>query len=246
MVKFALLVGINYRNTSNELHGCINDIHVMKDYLISKRGYQADNITLLTEDQSLPYRPTCSNILREFERLILRSPPAEELFFHYSGHGSYVVDRNGDEADGRDETIVPLDYDSAGMITDDKLHTYLERLSPSCQLYCLFDCCHSGTILDLKYLYRGGRENVTENKSSRLTGNIIMISGCKDDQTSADAMISGKWSGAMTAAFTACIKDDITCDTLLRNMREYLKKGGYEQIPQLCCTTEVTADRRLY
>ena len=32
------------------------------------------------------------------------------LFMHYSGHGGSMKDDNGDEADGMDETMVPVDY----------------------------------------------------------------------------------------------------------------------------------------
>ena len=45
--------------------------------------------------------------------------PGDYLFFHYSGHGGQQADKDGDEADGKDETLVPLDYQTAGQITDD-------------------------------------------------------------------------------------------------------------------------------
>ena len=34
----------------------------------------------------------------------------DNLFMHYSGHGGSMRDDNGDEKDGMDETLVPLDY----------------------------------------------------------------------------------------------------------------------------------------
>ncbi len=34
----------------------------------------------------------------------------DNLFMHYSGHGGNMRDDNGDEKDGMDETLVPLDY----------------------------------------------------------------------------------------------------------------------------------------
>ena len=43
MSKFALLVGINYYNTNYQLYGCINDVIMMRKYLIEKRGYLNEN-----------------------------------------------------------------------------------------------------------------------------------------------------------------------------------------------------------
>lgn len=241
--KFALLVGINYRGTRSALRGCINDVHTMKEHLLTKRGYDAKNIIVLTEDENK--KPTSANILHELSLLILKSHThnAQELWFHYSGHGSRTRDLNGDEDDGFDETLVPLDYSTSGMITDDKIHDYLEHLPSTCKMYCIMDCCHSGTILDLKYQYKGNGKNGVENVASKLKGNIVMISGCRDIETSADARITGKWCGAMTTSYVNCIKDDISCEDLLEAMRTYLSKSKYTQYPQLCSSEPITNAR---
>ena len=236
MTKYALLVGINYKGTSQALKGCINDVKNMKSYLVSKRGYKPENIVVLTEEETK--KPTCNNIKHELSKLILRShtQEADELWLHYAGHGYYTVDRDGDEDDGKDETIVPLDFKKNGMITDDELHDYLEHLPQKCRMYCIFDCCHSGTILDLKYQYKGNSKNHIESPNPPIKGNVIMVSGCMDTQTSADTKLNGKWCGAMTTSYINCIKDDITCENLLNNMRTFLKKKGYSQYPQMCAS----------
>lgn len=45
------------------------------------------------------------------------------FFFHFSGHGGRIKDTNGDEDDGYDETIYPVDHDryqgESGQIVDD-------------------------------------------------------------------------------------------------------------------------------
>lgn len=38
-----------------------------------------------------------------------------------AGHGGSVADKDGDEADNKDETMVPVDYKSSGQITDDEI-----------------------------------------------------------------------------------------------------------------------------
>lgn len=238
--KLALLIGLNYSGTSSALRGCENDIVNIRQYLVKKRGYCEENIVMLTE--KTVKKGTGLNIMHELGTLIVMAhvKEAKEVFFHYSGHGSYTIDFNGDEGDGKDETIIPLDYDKVGMITDDQLHDYVVNLPKSCRMLCLFDCCHSGTILDLKWRYEGDFKNYIENKASRVNSNIVMLSGCKDDQTSADALINGKWAGAMTTAFLECIDSSNTWEQLLGNMRLYLKKNNYTQYPRLCSSLPIS------
>ena len=61
-MKKALLIGINYVGTENELNGCINDVKNMKTMLIDKLGYKSQNITMLTDETTK--KPTKSNILK--------------------------------------------------------------------------------------------------------------------------------------------------------------------------------------
>lgn len=240
MGKFALLVGINYRGTQCQLNGCINDVANMKSFLQDHASITEDAMVIMTEDSKL--LPTRKNIIDQLQATICNinclaeQSESSELWVHYSGHGSNIKDINGDEIDGRDETIVPLDYNTSGLITDDLLHNIFSELTPLCRVVCIFDCCHSGTILDLKYRY-DPTGVIVENKESCISSNITMISGCQDVQTSADAWINNTWAGAMTAAFIDSMKNyTYTCNyiELLTGMRIYLKQNGYSQIPQLC------------
>ena len=56
--------------------------------------------------------------------------PNDSLFFHYSGHGSQVKDKSGDEDDNQDEVIIPLDFESAGVISDDVLKALISKKLP--------------------------------------------------------------------------------------------------------------------
>lgn len=240
--KLALLIGINYTGSDNELKGCINDVYRIKDFLISKCGYLENNIKMLTDETDK--KPTAMNILNEIGNLIIAGyyNKSKELFIHYSGHGSYVKDTSGDELDNQDEALVPIDFNTAGFITDDLLHDYFVYLPADCKCICLFDCCHSGTILDLKYRYVKEGDNIIENEKSKIESDVILISGCKDVQTSADAFMDGKWAGAMTNAFLDTMEKynyNITCFHLLKTMHDFMKEKGYEQIPQICSTKKV-------
>jgi hypothetical protein len=244
--KKALLVGINYINTPYELTGCIDDTNRMKD-LLSSYGFNDFKIlTDLTDS-----KPTKANILNQFKNLIINSKVGDVLFFYYSGHGSYTYDRNREEADGKDEMLVSLDSLS---ILDDELKTILQNhLQREVTIICLFDSCHSGTILDLKYNYLFS-DSLTDDKylendkSSECRGNVIMISGCMDEQTSAEALIENKAQGALTWSFIQCLNKTSNCSwrELLKTMRESLKYNGFSQIPQLSTDSFYDIDSKIF
>jgi len=241
--KRALLVGINYKGTSNELYGCINDTNNIKFLLEQKFAFK--NCIFLTDDTNK--KPTKQNIIDEFTNLLVSAVTGDTLFFLYSGHGTCTIDLNKDELDGQDELIVPIDATSIqSCILDDELNKIIQtNMKPGVQLFALFDSCFSGTVLDLKYNYLDS-DNINTNNNiinpnvSETNGQVIMISGCKDSQTSADAYVNyeGKniSSGAMTFSFLKTINEfgtNISLKKLIESMRTLLKDNGYEQIPQL-------------
>jgi len=243
--KYALLIGINYKGQDGELNGCINDVKSIKNLLISKFAYDEENIIVMTDDSPKSLQPTGMNIMNQLGSLIIKAyyNYADEIFFHYSGHGSWKRDTSGDETDGRDECLVPLDCDKAGMISDDLLHNYLQYIPEKTNCIFYLDCCHSASILDLPYRYIGDDKHFIENNESRIKGNIVMISGCEDKDYSSDAYIDGKYTGAMTNALLYALKEcnyEITYYHLLEKMRKYLKDNEFTQVPQLCSSRKLT------
>lgn len=219
--KKALLIGINYTGTINELRGCINDIDNLANILT---GFQS--IIKLTDATEM--KPTRNNILSELRKLLETSIAGDTLILSFSGHGSQTADLNGDELDGKDECIYTLDNK---LIKDDEINSYIKLyLKPNVTLFAVFDSCHSGTMMDLKYNYMDYIENP---KSIDTIGNVIMISGCKDEQTSADAFINSKFQGAMTWSLLNNIKPNITWRQLIVNMKNSLAKSEFTQIPKL-------------
>ena len=237
--KYGLLVGINYIGTQYELRGCINDIDNVKNKLVSSYGYNDANIVILTDNTTL--KPTKSVILDQFKNVFVNSVAGDQIFFAFSGHGSNVLDRNGDEKDGYDEMIVTKDLQG---ILDDDLNALIKQyLKKDVTLFALFDSCHSGTILDLKYQYLDSTDynhSTINDKVEETVGNVYMISGCMDAQTSADAYINNKSQGAMTWSFleTLNTKTNLSWNELVVNMRALLKTK-YQQIPQFSCGKNV-------
>ena len=279
--KKALLIGINYtRHRTGRLNGCINDVQNMQGFLVRNYGFAAANMMMLTDDASdANKQPTKANILRGIQWLVTGVRPGDSLFFQFSGHGSQVKDTSGDEDDGYDETICPVDYDTAGMIIDDDLHAKMcMKIPAGARLTAIMDCCHSGTGLDLPYEYhpsgsisgsgggafsgKKGKKDKKQKKQKKqkkgggavgggpsayspgagylrgtTPGDVMLFSGCRDDQTSADATIGGKSTGAMTWALTTCLtrNKQQTFLQLLDNMRSELTKPprAFTQVPQL-------------
>lgn len=238
--KTALLIGINYIGTTNELYGCINDVNSVKERL-TQQGF---SIKTLTDSD----KPTRETILNEFTNLLKNASAGDLLFFLYSGHGSYVVDKQGDEKDGYDEVLVASDFK---VILDDELKTLITQyLKKDVTLFGMFDSCFSGTILDLKYQFLDSEnyDKYTENSSNIDTmGNVYMISGCTEHQTSADAYINKKSQGAMTWSLLESLKlPQTSWRTLIKTMRKILKDSNYTQIPQFATGNFVNIDSNVF
>ena len=139
-MRRALLVGINYTGTTSQLYGCINDINNVSSYLYNTRKY--NSFIVLTDNTQV--KPTKANILRAFDVLFSGVKSGDELWFHYSGHGSLLRDTNRDEESGFDSCICPLDYKKSGLISDDVIRQMLaQRVPNGVKLYIVLDACHS-------------------------------------------------------------------------------------------------------
>lgn len=192
--------------------------------------------------------PTRANMLMSLRWLTEGAAAGDEMFFHYSGHGGQMEDRRGDEPDGKNETLVPCDFQRNGQITDEDLYSNLVACLPrGCRLWVVLDCYDSGSALNLRYkiqLSADGRSaKVTKKEKQRIASpeatkaEVVMISGCRDSHTSATigAGFPGaeQAAGAMTTAFRSSITPDISCHKLLQQMRRFLKRNNSTQVPQM-------------
>eukprot|EP00980_Cylindrotheca_fusiformis_P010348 scaffold2299_cov131-Cylindrotheca_fusiformis.AAC.35 len=147
----AVLIGINYVGQKGQLSGCHNDVENIKRYLIKEQGFQEKDMLILMDDGQ-HHAPTRQNIINAFTRITQYSEPNDVVFVHYSGHGGRVRDTSGDEADGFDETLIPVDFKTTGQIVDDDVFKILVKpMKRDVHVTVLMDCCHSGTALDLPY-----------------------------------------------------------------------------------------------
>jgi metacaspase-1 len=282
--RTALLVGINYRGTDNELNGCYNDVVNVSQYLRTVLGYSASSVSVLTDGNRGPagagtasaLPPTRQNILAGMAALVAGMVAGDEAVFHFSGHGTLVRDRNGDEASGLDSCLCPLDYNApasagGGVVIDDEIRALLVNKVPrGARLYLILDCCHNGTGCDVRYkyedfsillrppsartapLWRTQQKAFADGKYAETAGEVFMISGCRDEQTSADAYINNAFAGALTYAVFAILRaNNATIRTyswsaLLRDVRHFMRVNRYSQIPQLMTGQLITPARPVF
>lgn len=106
--RLAVLVGCNYPNTKNELHGCHNDVLAMRDVLINRFQFDPNNIELLTDKPGSSVIPTGANIMKALNTMVDKSAPGDVLYFHYSGHGTLL--NKPFLPFIKEEAIVPTDF----------------------------------------------------------------------------------------------------------------------------------------
>ncbi|NVO09598.1 MAG: caspase family protein [Bacteroidales bacterium] len=264
MLQRALCVGINKFKyfPNNALQGCVNDANAMEALLMKWLGFEATDITKLTDEQA-----TKSNIMNNLKEMVngAKKGKYNYLVFSISSHGTQVPDRNRDEDDGADEAYCPYDlrssgdvWDPAHIIIDDELHDLFASLPNNVLLEVFADTCHSGTSLKSIDLLHDRRprwmpppsytafEKINGHQSRGLNYTFlekgivhhILWAGCRADQTSADANIDNNWHGAFTYYFCQAInetKNQLSRKEVLTIVRNKLKAAHYSQTPQLEC-----------
>jgi hypothetical protein len=239
--KKALCAGINdYPGTKNDLRGCVNDAKIWGQLLNTNYGF---NVKSLFDSQ------VKHNTFTEiFGNYVSDSKPGEYIVITFSGHGTNVPDLSGDEENGRDEALCLYD----GLLIDDAIRDILKNLHPQANLTIICDSCHSGTIS------RAFLSMMNENDHPRprympfedcfsntnvarkifkpeADMNEILISGCLPHEYSYDAMIGGRFRGAMSYYAVEILNKypSITYESFYSKLREALPSRNYPQTPQL-------------
>lgn len=143
MADKAVLFGINSYKSISHLRGCINDVKNVADVLTTACGFLSANVRERIDDKA-----TKKEIRKQWKWLLDDAKPGDRLVFHFSGHGSYTTDEDGDEDDGVDELLCLYDMDwndRETYLLDDDIRQMTEEIPPEVHVTFLFDSCHSGT-----------------------------------------------------------------------------------------------------
>jgi hypothetical protein len=250
----ALLVGINKYPTA-PLRGCINDVVDIADLLVSKLGFAADDIRLLTDE-----RATKQAIIERLGWLLTGLRAGDRVLFYYSGHGVQMATRNPQgEVDGLDEAICPVDFDwtDEHAIRDKEFNRIFAPIPIGVEFVWISDSCHSGDLLKLimsadirvKTITPPAdiqwRIDVAKSKSIKALGiekvaaniNLALITGCKSNQTSADAVFNSRPNGALSYFLLQELSKERglekTLSQILESVNASLRQQHYSQEPQL-------------
>lgn len=244
-----LLIGINaYPHAP--LNGCVNDIVDMKAFLIKNYGFKEEQIKVLKDGDA-----TTNNIHSGLNWLVSNARAGDRRFIHYSGHGAEYANPNAvDQPNNANQIICPVDFDwsPSRMIMDVQFAAIFKTFPAGVKFNWVSDSCNSGdltrAILKPKTKVRQYPIEAPEavriaiskckNKSnSRGMINGILdvgyISGCKSDQTSADAYIDGRYNGALTYYLLKELNANKSrkISDVVREVNTQLQANGFDQDP---------------
>jgi metacaspase-1 len=251
MAKSALCIGINdYPGTINDLSGCVNDVRDWSAELES-RGFKVTTL--------LDRKATKAAMVEAITRLVVDAADGNTCVFQYSGHGSFVADEDDEEPDGKDEVLCPSDIGQNSYLTDDELYAIFDRQKPGVKLVFLSDSCHSGTVAKMMPMVDVARKTpksrllppaaflkgeklrlatmLSRTRSSRSRPHrALLISGCQDVQTSADAWFNNRANGAFTYYALKALRTlskGATYAAWHKAIRRFLPSQAFDQQPNL-------------
>ena len=224
----ALLFAINKYGGGNDLNGCIND---QKDFIAKLNALFPGFDIRAWKDAEV----TTGKFITELDNAINVLQSGDILFVHYSGHGTTVIDRSGDEEDGEDEAL----YLIGGVVSDDTIGKSLQMIPDGATVVLFFDSCFSGTITRAVKRSRFMPNPETFGKvfmrKKRFADNVemnhLVFSGCSENQTSADAYINGKYVGAASFFALYALRYGLTYKDWYAEIRKYLPSKDFDQIP---------------
>lgn len=211
--KYALIIGINrylYMEKKSQLEGCVNDAKLIGSILVDKFNFEEDNIVyLLDEDASrdriLEEMEKLTETISEGDILVFH--------YSGHGSRCKVKTAYTDEGSGKENCILPTDDSEPGdggkifrEIRDHQFNSWLQRIAKITPYTTLiFDACHSGTmtrgsttssnVRQLPSSVRNQPATLAQNRATQTAGSnssgwlnlndsFVVISGCRDTQTS--------------------------------------------------------------
>jgi metacaspase-1 len=222
-VGASLHIGLNavdpkqYSGWGGQLTACEFDANDMQALA------KAQGFTKVTK--RLTKKATRNRVLADIKAAATKLKRNDIFFLTYSGHGGQVPNTGNDfEPDGFDETWCLYD----GELIDDELYAALKQFVSGVRIFVLSDSCHSGTVLRAMQFSALGvapvrprmmprdvalrvymdhqkfYDKIQQGRSSpraRMRATALLISGCQDNQTSADGDRNGLFTQTLLAVW---------------------------------------------
>lgn len=246
--KKALCIGFSYSGTDYPLRGTVNDANNMS-ILFKTMGYDTTTYT----DEKNQMNSRLVNLVDRLTNFIQNLKNYSEAIITFSTHGSLIPDTDNDEMvliNGKryDEGIVcrgPNKSQFEILVDDDFTRLLINQLNKKIgiKLFLIIDCCHSGTVVDLKYRYSNGTYDIIGSKMIDPKNKIMMLSACLDHQYSYETLINGRIQGVLSYvvinALNQLKKKPISITNLYNMIRDnlYFKSSQYPQYPSLISNT---------
>ena len=135
--RTALCIGIDTYPEPQTLFGCVNDSKEW-DNLFQALGF---TVTSLHNEAA-----TRSAITDGLSTHVRQLRAGDMFLLQFAGHGTQFPDDTGDEPDGRDEALCPVDMMAEGFIRDDEIRTIMNRIPEGARVIAFIDCCHSSSM----------------------------------------------------------------------------------------------------
>ena len=235
MKAFSLHVGLNqvdpfaYGGWGGELAGCHNDADYMFG-IATSNNYNYCQMLLDADATAQKFTDALKNLANLAES-------GDLVLITYSGHGGQVRDRNGDEPDGLDETLVLYDR----MLVDDEFNTLLARFRKGVRIAVVSDSCHSGSVTKLALqleqsaligpmrrakaapaeacrVSAAEMEKFLSFKKPRVKASVILLSACADNQLAYDGNANGLFTGTLAGVRSEYFNDSSMNYKRMRNL----------------------------
>lgn len=224
--------------------------------VLGRWGFEAAHVRVVLD-------ATREQLLAALGRLRDEAAPGDHLLVTWSGHGQQLADDDGDEADGWDEALVPVDapmrpaatYDGARHLRDEDLGEALEVLrqavGPTGSVAVWIDACHSGTATRGSLPVRGGAPPIGRGGPPAASSGgsdfvaagsgggapLVVLSAARADQLARETPgPDGRPLGALTAALVQALGDDrpLTAWSAVYDVvRAEMARTVAGQVPQL-------------
>ena len=222
--KRALMIGISCYDTAltgyqwNNING-VEDVNLISP-ILKKQGFI---VTTLLDEQA-----TYDKIISQLIQFTEKTKKGEIVYLHFSTHGQPVEDLSGDEDDGWDEAIVPIDayklykkgvYEGKKHLIDDLLNKYInklrEKIGKTGFLYVVIDACHAGTSsrandetirgthVGFTYSNKVFKPSNTKKShyiigSSNKQSPVMFLEACRSDQVNMEIKVGEKRYGPLS------------------------------------------------